>query len=265
MTNFAKISIVLYFVFGCCITLELKPRIINGFPSRHAQFPYHAHLNIIDERGRKICGGTLLSDTWILTAAHCVATSRSVEVTLGLLEKYNGNETRIVDEILQENIHVHSTFVRSMMWNDIALIKLTNTVKFTETIRPVEFSKTCDSNENVEVIVMGNGVTKMSSRRNANVLQWAPLRTIPAQECAKTYKIMEFRKSVICAQTDASRTVCYGDSGSPMIRKSDNALIGLAIFVGKYGCGSGLPQAFTNVVWYHRYITTITGIELPQC
>jgi len=46
------------------------PKIVNGYPAVEGQFPHQAAI-IID--GSNFCGGSLLSEIWVLTAAHCAA------------------------------------------------------------------------------------------------------------------------------------------------------------------------------------------------
>lgn len=50
----------------------LVPRIVNGQPAAENQFPHQALVYISKHRGTSQCGGTLLSSSWVLCAAHCI-------------------------------------------------------------------------------------------------------------------------------------------------------------------------------------------------
>lgn len=70
---------------------------------------------------------------------------------------------------------------------------------------------------------------------------------------------------MLCSQTNANQTVCNGDSGCPLVRQNDSKLLGIASFVGPKGCGSGLPQVFSNISSFYQWISKLTGIQLPKC
>lgn len=255
--------------FLCVLSLssafELKSRIINGFSCRSAQFPYYANLKIESKHEYSTCGGSLINDKWIVTAAHCVYDAIEVEVTLGMFDTRYFSKDFFIDDVPKENIFVHSMYVWLTLWNDIALVKLTKNVKFTKIIQPIQLPTNCASNENLNVVAMGTGLVGTLPNREAESVQWAPLRTISFTECRSVYKALYFRKSILCAQTNKQRTICAGDSGSPLVRKNDSTLVGIVSFTGKKDCETGLPQVFTNILSYLSWISKMTGFVLTSC
>ncbi|NXH93089.1 FA10 factor, partial [Edolisoma coerulescens] len=85
---------------------------------------------LLNEEGEEFCGGTILNEYFILTAAHCINQSKEIKVVVGEVdrEKKEQSETmHTVDKIL-----VHSKFVAETYDNDIALLKLKEPVRFSE-------------------------------------------------------------------------------------------------------------------------------------
>lgn len=79
-------------------------------------------------------------------------------------------------------------------------------------MQPVEMPCICDSTEDIEVIAMGHGETKID--KFSPQLKFATLRTVSLKKCRRTFPMLLFRKSVICASNDVRKqSIYYGDSG----------------------------------------------------
>lgn len=85
------------------VAFDLQPRIINGDPARTGQFPYFASFVITRQRFLMDCGATLISNEWLLTAAHCLDKADSLVARLGTS---NLN-------------HIYPFYIARMFWNDI--------------------------------------------------------------------------------------------------------------------------------------------------
>merc|ERR1719511_337443 len=101
--------------------------IIGGHPAGHGEFPYQISLRMMGGRGgQHICGGTLISSTWVLCAAHCFGGSKNpstynVRVGEWHLNSRDGSE----QDIPVKAIHVHSQLNRPQQFqHDIALLQL---------------------------------------------------------------------------------------------------------------------------------------------
>lgn len=84
-------------------------------------------------------------------------------------------------------------------------------MQFSDVIKPVELA--CSAPKNLDVTVIGNGLTNTTETALAPILQFAPLKTIPMLQCIPDFPFLIFRSSVICARGVQQRSSCRGDSG----------------------------------------------------
>nr|CAD7462023.1 unnamed protein product [Timema tahoe] len=98
-------------------------RITNGEQASRGQFPYQAALYL---DGRSFCGGSLISTTWVLTAAHCTLGIDTVTVHLGA-QNLNAVEAGKVT-VATRNLVSHANYNPSNLNNDISLIRLPSAV-----------------------------------------------------------------------------------------------------------------------------------------
>jgi len=102
-----------------------EPRIIGGEPATRGQFPHQASVLI---GGLALCGGSLISKTWVLTAGHCVNKAKTWSITLGATDRKADEPGRI---ILTANKGIlHENYNRTSINNDIGVIQLPQDVEF---------------------------------------------------------------------------------------------------------------------------------------
>jgi hypothetical protein len=123
---------------------KTNPLVIHGLETYHGNYPWHAALYYSEVGSLKyICGGSLLSMSLVVTAAHCVTHARSkvaissdkLLVYLGKhnLQKWTGKEQdgKVVDIVVNEE------YDPERFYSDIALLKLKEPLKRTNYVRPV--------------------------------------------------------------------------------------------------------------------------------
>jgi trypsin len=172
--------------------------------------------------GGHFCGGSLVREDWVITAAHCVEGSSpsSVDVKIGLHNVNNttGSETRSVDQII-----VHPQYSGWSLDNDYALLHLSSPSSF----EPIQLV-TDDSHDEEPVMstTMGWGATS-SGGGSSNVLLEVD---VPIDDsCGNIGN--ETTNNMICAgDSNGGEDSCQGDSGGPLIMTNDEGeyeLIGI--------------------------------------
>ncbi|GAV06025.1 hypothetical protein RvY_16065 [Ramazzottius varieornatus] len=230
----------------------------------------------------QFCGGTVLSDSWVITAGHCVASMseadiiRKVKVVLGhenLLNAYRDKENtfRSICKVVKHekyDVPIGSTN------NDVALLKLCTPATLSDDIQPA-----CLPSKSIYDAAEGENVLKDKSandRRVGFVGGWGRLsetqKNVPGQppwfgagsddlqqvnvdiyqfsECKTKLKGYYFGQNMICGGFDeGGKDSCQGDSGGPLILKNAEGLYELQGVVS-WGAGcarANMPGIYANV------------------
>lgn len=245
---------------------NVSTRIVNGRNATRGQFPHQALLFItVNENISTDCGGTLLSNRWVLTAAHCLHKVQSVNIHLGVSNASDFNEPGRVNLNSTEFI-LHPRYFPTILINDIGLIRLPEPVTFTKLIQPIQLPNTTENFHDISAITSGFGLTNVTDFELPSALQWINLRTISNYECAIEFRnaisTLVLQRSVLCAiAEDALRrgNPCYGDSGGPLTTE-DNVLIGVTSLAID-GCHLGYPIVYTRVTEYLNWIQSTMNIR----
>uniref|UniRef100_U5EUF2 Putative trypsin n=1 Tax=Corethrella appendiculata TaxID=1370023 RepID=U5EUF2_9DIPT len=249
-----------------------KNRIVLGFPAKPKQFPWQVSLNGYNSDGnRGICGGSVISPDWILTAAHCVTGKVRMEVLLGSIVR-DQPELRLESETF---FH-HANYKPLLLENDVALIRLPYSINYTENILPIALPPRQFSDElfvNAKAVVSGFGRINDSPGSTVSpTLNWANIRIITNQRCNESYsderEYEDIYDSTICGVgfDFDNQSTCNGDSGGPLVLRQDNDIpiqIGVVSFVSNYGCASGNPSGYARITKFLDWIEDNSGVTSP--
>lgn len=123
--------------------------IVGGEAAKLGEFPHMAALGYRTEPGEPIefkCGGTLISDRFVMTATHCLTSELQI-VRLGDLNLNSDGDGAVPKDFAIEESIRHPKYSVKTKHNDIALLKLAGTVKFSTKIRPACLQQSADVSE----------------------------------------------------------------------------------------------------------------------
>ncbi|XP_017012460.2 serine protease 1-like [Drosophila takahashii] len=240
---------------------SIEGRITGGSKASVGQFPYQVGLSLrVSALSSAWCGGSLIGNSWVLTAAHCTDGISSVTVYLGATVRTAAEVTATVSS---SDIIIHSGWNSANLKNDISLIKIPS-VAYTTNIQAVKLPSIASSYSTYtgdSAIASGWGRTSDTSNSVANELYYVALTVIANSVCANTYGSSIVTSSNICVATPNGQSTCNGDSGGPLVLSSSKVLIGATSFGASAGCQKGYPAAFTRVTSYVDWIKSNTGIS----
>ncbi|EFN86241.1 proclotting enzyme [Harpegnathos saltator] len=233
-----------------------QERIVGGRPADPGEWPWIAALF---NAGRQFCGGSLIDDRHILTAAHCVANMNSWDVArltvrIGDYNIKTNTEIRHIEKRIQRVVR-HRGFNAQTLYNDVALLTMNEPVEFTEQIRPICLPSGSQLYSGKTATVIGWGSLREGGVQPA-VLQEVSIPVWSNSECKLKYGIAApggIVDSFLCAG-QAAKDSCSGDSGGPLMI-NDGRWTQVGIVSWGIGCGKGqYPGVYTRVTHFLPWI-----------
>ncbi|KAH8302042.1 hypothetical protein KR044_002003 [Drosophila immigrans] len=239
-------------------------RITKGETAARNQFPYQVGLLLYVNGGAAWCGGSLISDRYVLTAAHCTdSLTTGVDVYLGAWDRTNKKEDgQQIVFVENKNVVVHPKWDASLLLNDISLIKLPVAIEFNANIQPVKLpvkSNTYNTYAGQQAIASGWGKTSDSAAGATDILQYISVPIMNNSGCSPWFGGVVVDTN-ICIKTTGGTSTCNGDSGGPLVAAETGELIGATSFGIALGCEVGWPGVFTRVTSYLDWIEEVSGV-----
>ncbi|CAG9574976.1 unnamed protein product [Danaus chrysippus] len=243
--------------------------IVGGVEASENEFPHMALLGYGKDTSsiQWLCGGSLISERFVLTAGHCTSSREAgivKYIRLGALRRTDPlgpDQLFTVSEIIK-----HKDFHPPNRYNDIALLKMDRDAVLSEFLVPACLDVRAPGDYS-RVLATGWGATK-NRGANADQLQKVILQEFTTEECSQMFTASRLMKqgfdgnTQICyGDKEMSKDTCQGDSGGPIQIKSKllhcmYTVVGVTSF-GRV-CGYvGEPGMYTKVSAFVPWIESV--------
>ncbi|XP_051825355.1 tryptase-like isoform X2 [Antechinus flavipes] len=250
------------------LSWRARAQIIGGEEAPKKEWPWQVSLRKQEDYGEEalwkhFCGGSLIHPEWVLTAASCFFNEEeepsSYRVQLREQHLYYEDNLMSLSKIV-----VHSNFTFDNEGADIALLKLTESVQFSNQARPIKLPAASQNFSNTECWVTGWGNTGSEEVLSPPFsLKQVQVPIFDNHDCEQLYhKVSTIAEStriipedMICAGKKG-HDICERDTGSPLVCKVEDSWLqaGVASWVENCGENSNRPGVYTNILKYLDWI-----------
>lgn len=238
-----------------------SPRIIGGNVVPASSVPWTVAIMTASQSNgyqAQFCGGSLIDQSWVLTAAHCVdgTSASSIDVGWGqsLLSQMTAANRHAVSDVI-----VHPSYNAANSTSDVALLKLTTPVPAATTIAINPIESWSALNDSVSTYGWGNistsGTTYPDDLRGVNLVDMAG----PSGACGSYGSSYDSLHMLCAGVPGGGKDACQGDSGGPLVMPMPGSpTTPLLIGVTSWGNGcaqNGYPGLWSRVSTYYPWIT----------
>ncbi|XP_023058339.1 coagulation factor IX isoform X2 [Piliocolobus tephrosceles] len=235
-------------------------RVVGGEDAKPGQFPWQVVLN---GKVDAFCGGSIVNEKWVVTAAHCVETGAKITVVAG---EHNIEETEHTEQkrnVIRIIPHHNYNATINKYNHDIALLELDEPLVLNSYVTPI-----CIADKEYTNIFLkfGSGYVSGWGRvfnkgRSASILQYLRVPLVDRATCLRSTKFTIYNNMFCAGFHEGGRDSCQGDSGGPHVTEVE----GISFLTGIISWGEecamkGKYGIYTKVSRYVNWIKEKTKL-----
>ncbi|XP_066230238.1 kallikrein-8 isoform X2 [Saccopteryx leptura] len=227
-----------------------ESKILKGQPCKPHSQPWQSALF---QGIQLLCGGVLVDENWVLTAAHCKKPRYTVRLGDHSLQNKNGPEQE--KAVAQSIPHPCYSYSSGDNNHDLMLVRLRSPASLGPKVKPINLTDHCPR-DGQKCTISGWGTVTSPQENFPDTLNCAEVEIFPRKQCEDAYpgKITE---GMVCAGDSRGADSCQGDSGGPLV--CDGVLQGITSW-GSDPCGQPKkPGVYTNLCRYLDWIKKTIG------
>lgn len=244
----------------------MSNRIHNGHAAAANQFPHQVALFIPIGADASVCGGSIISNLWILTAAHCLHNRRQVTLRFGSIHFNSADYSHTTERIIN-----HPNFHTITLNHDVSLVRTNTPIPLSSGIRVIRLPTRNQEHTpftGQTATVSGWGEVFPGSGTQA-LLRWVDVRIISNDQCRASFNPGSVVNHVVCTLGNGNihQGICGGDSGGPLfiVENGVRTLVGVVAFgapANRGGCAAGHPSGYMRTSHFLPWINQHTGIPM---
>uniref|UniRef100_A0AAV2JXT2 Peptidase S1 domain-containing protein n=1 Tax=Knipowitschia caucasica TaxID=637954 RepID=A0AAV2JXT2_KNICA len=248
-----------------CGIATKNSRIVGGQAAPDGAWPWQVSIH---RGGGHYCGGSLINNMWVLSAAHCMSGDASeYSVFIGRQSQKGPNPNEVSRTITQ--FINHPDYNEATVDNDMSLLKLSSSVTFTDYIKPVCLAASGSAfHSGTDTWITGwgsiNSGVPLPPPQN---LMEVEVPIIGNRQCFCNYNSRDIRitDNMLCAGlSEGGKDSCQGDSGGPLVRKQNGRWIQAGVVSFGIGCAlPDLPGVYARVSRYEAWINNHITANQP--
>lgn len=218
--------------------------IVDGADTTVSANPWQVAVTSPD--GEQFCGGSIVSDRIIVTAAHCVQGTPEGEIAIlaGATDLTSGNgQTRNVTAVIE-----HPKYASGV--GDIAMLVLDRPLDMGGDVAAISLATSADISNADTARITGWGTTSETSEQTPSTLQSTDVPLVSDADCGL---IEEGNADELCAGGTGTDS-CYGDSGGPLTVATENGQVLAGVVSWGEECGGETAGVYAEVPTFADWV-----------